>query len=693
MRRAYVLLPWVLGSSLGAPGWALAQDAATPAAAATAPAANPVIGLLLRQAQRWLDEGRPELAASSVERALSAEPNNNDALLMGLQVESARKNRAGAAAYATRLRTAGAPPTVMASADASLRASSIDPAAIEAARHLAQQGHMDEALARYRVLFGRREPPPAYAREYYQTLAATEAGRAAGNQGLAQLAAQPGADDRTLLANAQALSYEPATRADGVSRLAALAAHSSVAADARSAWKQALTFYGADPAAVPALEAYLKRYPDDADMAHRLELARTATPAPGPVDPNDALRQSAFTALNSGSLRASEDQFATVLANSPGNPDALGGLGIVRLRQNRASEAKTLLERAIAADPAHAGQWQKALDGASYSEDLTESRALLRRGDTAGADAMLRRAVRLDVEDTTDAQSMLGEVALKRGDAAEAEQDFRTALARRPGFATATAGLNQALRAQGRLPPLPPAAPRTTDAGGGGSGNPAADQLRAEASRTTDLTTKAALLSSAMAAAPEDPWIRVDLARALRGLGRGAEGRALVEELAARRASPEADYAAALIAQEDGRAADAAAYLAGIPPRRLTPDMARLQSRLRAQGDVARAAALLPSAPAEARQQLMALAARPDPSGGTAAAAVKALGAAGDRVGAAEAARVAEAANRNPSARIAIAGALLAAGLDSEATATAAPPGHRRPDSIATAGHRDAAGG
>jgi cellulose synthase operon protein C len=662
MRGIRALVPWVLGS-LMAPGWALAQEPGAPpavSAPATTPASSPAVALLVRQGQRWLDEGRPELAILSVERALSAEPRNADALLLGVKIEAARNNRASAGAYAARLRMAGASADLQAAADASLRAGSIDPTAIETARRLAREGHVDEAAARYRAIFGQGEPPPVYAREYYQTLAATESGRAAGQRGLAQLAARPGADDRTLLANAQALTYAPATRADGISRLAALAAHSGVAAEAQSAWKQALTFYGTDPAATPLLEAYLQRYPDDAEISHRLELTRAAKPAPGPVDPNDALRQSAFAALNSGALRASEQQFETVLAASPGNADALGGLGIVRLRQNRLADAKDLLGRAIAADPARGDQWKKALEGASYGEELTESRALLRRGDVAGADAMLRRAVHRDVEDTTDAESMLGEVALKRGDAAEAEQHFRAALARRPGFATATAGLNQALRAQGHLAeaPTPSSRARAPETGAGSSGNAAADQLRAEASRAGDLTSQAALLSSAMAAAPDDPWIRVDLARALRGLGRGAEGRALVEELAARRPSPDNNYAAALIAQEDRRPADAEAYLAGIPPQRLTADMARLQARLRAQTAVARAAALLPTAPAEARQQLMTLAARPDPTGGTAADAIRALGNAGDRVGAAEAARVAEAANPFPSARIAIAGAL-----------------------------------
>ncbi len=48
---------------------------------------------------------------------------------------------------------------------------------------------------------------------------------------------------------------------------------------------------------------------------------------------------------------------------------------------------------------------------------------------------------------------------------------------------------------------------------------------------------------------------------------------------------------------------------------------------------MASAAALLPTAPIEARQRLLVLAARPDPTGGTAADVIRALGNAGDRGG------------------------------------------------------------
>ncbi len=226
-------------------------------------------------------------------------------------MEVARNNRAASDAYVTRLRNAGATPQQQAAATSILREASIDPAALEEARQLARAGRLDEAAARYQALFGQGEPPAAYAREYYQVLASASSTRALGQQGLAQLAARPDADDRTLLANAEALTYSPQTRVDGIVRLAALASRPTVGAQARTAWKQALGFYGQDPAVLPLLETYLQRFPGDADALRQQQAVRSV--APTPPTAADLASQGAFAALNSGSLAASETQFTQML--------------------------------------------------------------------------------------------------------------------------------------------------------------------------------------------------------------------------------------------------------------------------------------------------------------------------------------------------------------------------------------------
>ncbi|WP_426954361.1 cellulose synthase subunit BcsC-related outer membrane protein [Muricoccus radiodurans] len=652
---------------------------ALPALAQEVSQAPSAVDVLVRQAERWLAQNRPELAAPAIERALAAEPSNPGALAVAARLEIARNNRDSANSFLARLRAAGAGQQAT-EVEGALRATTLDRTGLEEARRLAREGQTAAAAARYRAVFGASGPPEAYALEYYQSLAAAEGTRAEGVQNLERLASRSGATGRTRLAYAQTLTYNAATRAEGIRRLQQLADDPEAGAEARRSWAAALGYYGNDPAVAPQLEAYLRRFPDDPEVRRRLETLQ-AQPRPVASDPSGAARQEAFERLEGGSLTDSARRFEALIAANPNDSDALGGLGVVRLRQGNQAEARRLLERAVAADPAGGRQWQRALDGASYGGEITEARARLRRGDVDGADATARRAALREVEDRTDAEIILGEIALRRGDAAAAETRFRAALARRPNDGSARTGLNAALRAQSRPaefrtaePPPPRSSPRVVPTGEAPApASPATTGLRAEAARAPDPATATALLRNAVAATPDDPWARLDLARALRRQGRGSEGRALVEELAARQPSADAAYAAALLAEEDGRAADADAFLARIPPNRRSPDMARLAARIRGQREVSAAAALLTASPIEGRSRLLTLAARPDPSGGTAAAVIRAFGAANDRVGAAEAARVATVTGRaSPAARVAIAGALLSAGLEAESLALAA---------------------
>ncbi|WP_439548350.1 cellulose synthase subunit BcsC-related outer membrane protein [Falsiroseomonas sp.] len=661
----------------------LASTLALPAAAQEAGGGSPAIAILVRQAERWLAQDRVDLAAAPIERALAAEPNNPQALAVAARIEVARGNREGANAFLARLGQGGNRAQVQEVQDA-IRASGVDRQGLEEARRLASEGRAAAAVQRYRALFGNQAPPDAYALEYAQALSGAPATRQEGIEALSRQATRPNATSRARLAYAQALTFDPPTRLQGIQQLQALAGQADVGGEARRAWAAAIGFSGNDPAMLPAAEAFLQRYPDDTEMRRRVETLRASIRTAPAADPEAAGRQLAFQRLEAGAIGDSARRFQELLARDPNDSDSLGGLGIIRLREGNLAEARDLLGRAMANDPQGGRQWQRAFEGAAYGDELATARALLRRNDLEAAEVTARRAAIREVDDRSDIETLLGDIALRRGDPAAAEARYRAALSRRPGFPPAQAGLAQAVRAQGRAPeprvasePRLAAQPPEGEGFRGDGGTPAlpasAAAFRAEAARVADPGAATVLLRNALAAAPDSPWIRLDLARALRRQGRGAEGRALVEELASRSPTPDNIYAAALLAEEDGRTPDADALLARIPPGRRTADMARLGTRIRTQREVVAAAAMMAASPLDGRSQLLALAARPDPTGSTAGAVIRAFSDANDRAGAGEAGRVAVVANRNQvPARVAIAGALLAAGLEAEATAVAA---------------------
>jgi len=644
--------------------------------AATFPLAGPApaqaqegaIGVLLEQANYWRGQNRPDRALQTLERVLAAEPNNVTALAAAAAAAAEAGNRSAAEAYLARMRQVAPADPRNTEAARVVRGATIDPGALAEARRLAQSGQTAAAVARYRQIFGGGTPPDNYAAEYYQTLAGTQEGFAEARDAMERLVESHPNDQRLALAYAQILTYREGSRAEGIRRLRALAQQPEMASSATAAWRDALLWQGPNPDAISAIEEFLRAHPGDVALQQRLQEARN--PPAGPVDEIGAARTRGFAALNAGKLSDAAQAFEAVLAEHPQDADAKGGLGIVRLRQGRNPEARRLLTEAIAADPKEGRRkWGRALEGASYAGEVNQARALIGRGQLDEAEAVLQRAARRDGGERADAEVLLGDLALRRNDPAGAERHYREALSQRPNLAGALAGLHDALQQQGRFAEAEQLAQRRGAAFAATAAAQRAEALRAEANRATDPEAALALLRAAFATDPGNPWIRLDLARGLSRMGQAAEGRALMEELAAT-GTAEALHAAALFADEQGRTADAARLVERIPDRLRTADQSRLLRRARMQQEVAAAAEPARyGRPDEARRRLLALAARPDPSGEIPTQVVEALSGLGDKAGATEAARVALAVNRAapPSGRIAIAGALLEAGLEQEA--------------------------
>jgi tetratricopeptide (TPR) repeat protein len=363
-------------------------------------------------------------------------------------------------------------------------------------------------------------------------------------------------------------------------------------------------------------------------------------------------------ALEAGDPARAAKLFEAVLTRDPNDAAALGGLGLARLRQGRMTEARDLLARAATGEE---GRWSSALDAASFASELAEGRRRMAQGEMDAAEGLLLRAARRDTPNQAEAEVILGEIALRRGEAEEAESRFRAALYRRPALPAAQQGLLESFRRQGRIAEADSLSHQTAH---GGSAQ--ADALRAEAGRTEDPGAALRLLRDALAATPGSAWARLDLARLLAQQGRAGEARALIEEALTAAPAAEAAQAVALIAEEDGRVSDGLRALERIPARIRSADQSRLLRSLRWQAEMAELAG---AAPAEARRVLLALAGRPDPTGQAGLRVVRALARAGDREGAAEALRLTLAANGGGSVpvRIALVGALSDGGMEREA--------------------------
>jgi Tfp pilus assembly protein PilF len=651
---------------------------ATALGAAPALAQERGIQALLDQANYWKLQNRPDQVVRTLERVLQSDPRNAEALAGLAEAQAQLGNAAQAQDALARLRASAPVDPRTGQADVAVRTATVDAGALAQARQLSQAGRNAEAVERYRALF-RGTVPDSFALEYYQTLAGTEGGWREARDGLAALARRSPNNTPVQLAYAQALTYREETRAQGIEILRRLSGQPDTQGAATAAWRQALTWIGPGAEAVRPLEGYLEQNPNDAEIQRRLEEARN--PPQGAADAAGGARVAAWRAFNANRLREAEERFSAVLAAEPNDADGLGGLGLIRLRQGRREEARRYLEAAIAADPTRRSSWERALAGAGRGgapgrgapgggapgPDIQAARNLVEAGSFSQAEPLLARIIARNGGDRPDAEALLGDIALRQGDAATAESRYRAALQRRGNFGAAMSGLASALQAQGRFAEAEEVFRRLGQAP---SPQLRADALRAEAGRTDDPAAAAALLRAAVQNEPDNPWPRLDLARLMARSGQGAAARQMMEESVAGRSTPDALHAAAIFASEQGRRADAVRLLERLPPRARSADQNRMLASARIQGEVDAAAALATlGRRQEARQRLLAIAARPDPSGEAGPAVVRALNRMNDPVAAQQAARMAAIAARgqSPTAQLSAAGALLEAGLDQEA--------------------------
>ncbi|MEA3082432.1 MAG: cellulose synthase operon protein, partial [Paraburkholderia sp.] len=502
-----------------------------------------------------------------------------------------RKDGAGAQQYLARLKAAAPNYPNLDELGRRLGESSVRDQTVNDTRRLAQSGQSASAAQEYQRALEGKPATPQLQLEYYQALSATPQGWDQARRGLEQLARDNPDDPRYALAYAQHLTYRDVTRRDGIARLQKLAADSTVGASAKKAWRQALLWLDARPSDAALYEAYLQGATDDAAVKARYEsmvqqdkAARDRAQQNATVDARGRIIADGFAALDRDDLVMARAKFSSVLANSPSDTDALGGMGIAALKQEHFAEARNYLERASrSGNPA---RWKTALDSATYWTYTSDAIGARSNGEFAKAKSLFERAIALNPSDVT-AQVLLGEMLLANGDPVGAEQAYRMALRRQADNPDAIRGLVGALAAQGRGDEALQFANQLNaeqQAKAGGinrlRGEAQAAQARAAEARG-DLGSARSLFEDALLNTPDDPWLRLDLARIYVRQGAVANARSMMDGLlAAHPDMTDALYASALLSAETQDWSTGLAQLDRIPVAQRTDAMTTLQHRL-----------------------------------------------------------------------------------------------------------------
>ncbi|REG50166.1 Tfp pilus assembly protein PilF [Paraburkholderia sp. BL6669N2] len=564
---------------------------ATVAPDALAQASKDPLNVLIDQGKYWQSHQRGDLAEQAWLKVLRIDPRQPDALFGMGMVLADRKDGAGAQQYLARLKAVAPNYPNLDELGRRLGESSLRDQTVNDARRLAQSGQSASAVQEYQRALNGKPATPELQLEYYQALSATPQGWDQARRGLEQLARDNPDDPRYALAYAQHLTYRDVTRRDGIARLQKLAGDSTVGASAKKSWRQALLWLDARPSDAPLYQAYLQTATDDAAVKARFDsmvqqdsAARARSQENAATDARGRTVADGFSALDRNDVATARAKFSSVLATSPNDTDALGGMGIAALKQEHFAEARNYLERASRnGNPA---RWKTALDSASYWTYTSDAIGARSNGEFAKAKSLFERAIALNPSDVT-AQVLLGEMLLANGDPSGAEQAYRMALRRQADNPDAVRGLVGALAAQGRGDEALQFAnqlntEQQSKAGGINRlrGEAQAAQARAAEARG-DLGSARSLFEDALLNTPDDPWLRLDLARIYVRQGAVANARSMMDGLlAAHPDMTDALYASALLSAETQDWSAGLAQLDRIPVAQRTDAMTTLQHRL-----------------------------------------------------------------------------------------------------------------
>ena len=546
--------------------------------------------VLLDKANYWRLKDRPDLVADALKQLLEINPNNPDALFLYGELSVQQNKPTEAQHYLEKLQQVAPNDPRIADLQAAIRTGKVGSNDLNEARRLVQAGHLDDAVKKYQEIF-KGPPPSTYAVEYYMTLAGTPQGWDEARKGMEKLVQTSPNDAQFKLSLAQIYTYREPTRVQGIGMLAELSKNPVVGATAVQAWKQSLSWLGGSPNAKAAMEQYLAQYPSDTEIQQLLADIKNQPASAG------AAQSQAYIDLKKGNLAAAERQFAADLRATPGDPQALAGLGLVRLRQQRFAEARDLLGRALKAAPDQRKEIAPAYESAVFWARVEDAKRAAAAKNYAAARAILTPLLARPQPDQWGAELVLGDVESKMGQPAAAEATYRQVLRWRPGNPGALLGLANALGAQNKtaeleqlksqMGPAERAQLEKEMAGGGG----ADEKLRNEAKAALangDNATAAAKFQAAIAADPRDPWVRLDYARFLAGQNNMPQAYAAVDPAASGN-SPTSILVAAMFNAQQNHWVKALDLINSIPPAQRTQDINNFRDRIYVRGTIDRA--------------------------------------------------------------------------------------------------------
>ncbi|MBR8376696.1 BCSC C-terminal domain-containing protein [Burkholderia cenocepacia] len=585
----------VCAAAPGAASGAAIANPANPATPATSAAAD--AQRELDTARMWGIKHRDDLARDALRKGLLIAPGDPELLAEQVRVLLRLGDAKGAQASLARLQaqSPNAPATRRVADE--YRVATSGRGEMAQIRLLARSGRADEAARRIVALFPNGAPSGALGAEYYQIVSNAPGGRQPAIVALRRAVAADPRDTSASMALARLLNQRDDTRAEA-NRIAWSLAKRADAdhTEAMALWRRVLQSAGSDSAYLDALHAYLALAPDDTEFRDRAAGLDQQRDAQRRLerDPDYIAQQRGLQALARGDLAAADPLLARAARARADDADALGGLGLLRLREGRHDEARALFARAATRATDQRGKWQGLARTAQFWGLLAQGREAASAGRPRDAERAARAALAMQ-PDNPDAKLQLADALLAQRDWARAEPLLRGLLAARSPSLSAvrdTATLYENTGRADRIGPLLDALQgrvtgaddrRTLD---GLRGDVLANEARALAEKGAR-GPAAQRYEAAVRATPDAPWTRFALARLYRDMGLPQLGRTVMDDGLALSDTPEMRYANALYRNSLDDVVGAQAALAPVDDAHRSDGMRALARKLDAESALA----------------------------------------------------------------------------------------------------------
>ena len=550
---------------------------------------DPAVQALVAQLKLWESRYRTEMVNEVLDKLFKVNPDH----VFGLEVYSRYQMHLGNTQEARwaleKIRLIDKNNPAVDRLRRLYRLSTNDKQALQQARILALGGRVNEALRRFEALFDGPPPSPELAREYWELVLKTPNGNARAKQALKALSGEY--PDNTLfrLAYIESEIEEPPFDVDFIHELALLSKDPNVSLDAIRVWRTAVGNLEAVEESIPYLQQYLAFNPEDAAINRQLGEAQ------GTIQARNALLANPYYKAKLRGLQALEDEdearaekeFRFALQGFPKDPDLVGGLGYVRMREGKRLQAIEYFRRALKLDPDNQDQWQSMITTARFWQNLAQADTAIAEGRLETAALYIDEAARLDPENA-EIFVYRADLAKLAGSFNRATRFYRQALRLDPqnnnairGLLNQFSDLEQREQAMRFIASLQQEQQKENESFLSGLKarflQQDADKLTSPEQRKQAL----AKLIEALAMTPDDPWLRYDVAGLYIELGQAEKVAGLYRRIVSPDTTdPDLLFSYALVQSsldEDERALE---VLEQINPNDYTPGIVSLQQRL-----------------------------------------------------------------------------------------------------------------